>query len=613
MSTRPDSSTTRSYWESLQWDVNDMPKDPDDPDYKPLEQPDFLRGVSFNGSSEPYKCSRQVFRVREDTVYSILPCQGVSTEEFYPGDDVDARYTHMGWPAPGSLPARPWDVIYQMPKAPSGQDKWVSRRMVVSRWSINLRIEDMAPVEGFIQVVEEALREWTTVDQMEALRKVFAVWGEMIPLAAIIGCSLAATGTLGSQQTLTGDSATFRPPDRGPDVMQMIERSLDITGKFERRFESRIQGGCPEIFSKSGFDAWLANAVETDNWPTWEVVKVNRAAPITDLLPKFLREKVNRLFSYGNMISRSPAVGSQVPFGFDGASLGAKDIKQINVWHNGSFMHDISIVYTDGATAGPYGFGKTNRITDSFVLARGECITDLFIWITPGAINGIQFAKNTTQLSPRYGVQAGAGDPVICSMAGRALLGISGSFTTTSLTQVQCLPKAVWRNDVRSYECRSIDTTTIGTSNATIFNDFRFLGDPTTSRISRIQYRNTTNQPVARLQITYSSNCDGKSNYQTTPLRGTDAGAVNTWSFEEGEYITQVKGNYSGAVIYCLELVTNKGNSRKFGQVAGDTFYLTPPNRDMVLYYILGKSAGYLQSLTVVWGEPPREGSNPGY
>ncbi|CAE6467214.1 unnamed protein product [Rhizoctonia solani] len=604
MSTRPDSATTRLFWESLQRDTSEFPDDPDDPDYKP--QSDFLRGVSFNGSTEPYKCSRQVFYVREGTVCSVQPCQDVSTEEFYPISDEDARYVHMGWPAPGSLPARPWDMVYHMPKSSSGQDKWVSRRMVVRKWTISLRTQDLIAVESFIAAVEAALKEWTSVGQMEALRTVFATWGEMIPLSAVIGCSLAATGILGSKQTLTGDTTTYLPPNRGPDIMQAIEKSLDITGNFERKFESRIQGGYPEIFSKSGFDTWLANAMDTNNWPTWQVIKVNRAAPVTDLLPKSLREKVGRLFSYGNMISRSPAVGLQAPLAFDGASLGTKDIKQINFWHNGVVLQDISIVYTDSAVAGPYGFGMNNRVTDSLILNRGEFITDVFIWSTSNSITSIQFAKNTAQVSARYGVQTGAGDPTICNKAGRALLGISGSFSTTSLTQLQM----VWRNDIKSYESRIIDSTTIGSSNATIFNDFEFLGDPATSRITRIQYRNTTNQPVSRLQFTYSSMSDGKLAHQQTPVRGTDGGAVSDWTLAEDEYVIMVKGNYTANVIYCLEFETNKGNTRKFGQVAGDSFYLTPPNRDMVLYYVLGKSAGYLQSLTVVWGMPPAADPN---
>ncbi|KAG8697016.1 hypothetical protein FRC11_000322 [Ceratobasidium sp. 423] len=275
------------------------------------------------------------------------------------------------------------------------------------------------------------------------------------------------------------------------------------------------------------------------------------------------------------MISRSPAVGSQIPFGFDGASLGVKDIKQINVWHNGALIQDVSIAYTDGAVAGPYGFGKNNPVSDSFALARGEFITDVFVWATASSITAIQFVKNTTQLSARYGLYTGAGEPNIFTAGGSGLLGLSGSFNVNQLLQLQ----AVWRSDVKEDEYRIIATSTIGTSNGSMFNDYR-------------------------------STRDGKETKQMTPCRGTDAGARDTWTLEADEYITQVKGRYSGSAVYRLEFTTNKGNTKKIGQEFGDYFTFAPPNKDMVLYYMLGKSAGYMQTMTFVWGMPPLKDSD---
>ncbi|KAG8741073.1 hypothetical protein FRC11_015003, partial [Ceratobasidium sp. 423] len=70
--------------------------------------------------------------------------------------------------------ARPWDVMYQGSKGTSSAGNWVSRRMVVSRWTISLRKEDLEPVEDFSKAVEDALKEPTAVRQMQALRGVFA-------------------------------------------------------------------------------------------------------------------------------------------------------------------------------------------------------------------------------------------------------------------------------------------------------------------------------------------------------------------------------------------------------------------------------------------------------
>ncbi|CAE6467181.1 unnamed protein product [Rhizoctonia solani] len=598
MSNQAEQKSTTSFWNTLQKATLSEAsfeyglRRPLDSDYQLPEDSDFLRGFTFNGPNGPYKCSRQVSRLRENTIYSLQCCSDISTEEFYPANDRDARYIHMGWPAPSELPSGPMDAMYRGPKSPASTDNLVCRRMVVHRWTISCRIEDLKPNEDFTKAVEEILsKESNNTDQLEALREIFATWGEMIPLCAVIGASLAATGALGSQQTLTGDAATFRPPDRGPDIMQMIDRSLDITGNFERRFESRIQASC---------NAWLANVADFDNSPTWEVVKVNRAAPITDLLPKTLRQKVNRLLSQPNAIWRTPTVGNMLPLNFDGASLGVKDIKQINVWHNGAAIQDISISYIDGAVAGPYGFGKTNRMSDSFVLARGEFITDVFVWYNTSSILTIQFVKNTTQLSPRYGLHAGWGDPTIFTAGGSALLGMSGSFNASQILQLQ----GVWRSDLKQDDYRTIATSIIGTGNGTMFNDYRFLGHPPTSRISAIQYRNTA-QAIAQFQVTYSSTRDGNQIKETTPIRGTDPGNQDTWNLEDDEYITQVSGRFNGTAIYRLEFTTNKGITKRIGQEFGEWFTVLPPKRGMVLYYLLGKTVGYVQTLTFVWGTPP--------
>ncbi|KAG8703597.1 hypothetical protein FRC11_010595 [Ceratobasidium sp. 423] len=291
-----------------------------------------------------------------------------------------------------------------------------------------------------------------------------------------------------------------------------------------------------------------------DNSPTWEVVKVHHAAPVTDLLPKSLRQQVEQLFSYVNLVSRSPSVGTQAPFGFDGGSLGLRAIKQVNIWHNSAVIQDISVVYIDGAVSGPYGFGRTSQTYESFVLARGEFITGCFVWYTTGGITSLQFVKNTTQISAFYGAQISPADPIIFTAGGNALLGFSGNCNSQNLLQIQ----AVWRNDVKADAFRSISIATIGVANTYLFNDYPYLSNPTTSRISKIRFRNTL-QVVAGLQITYSSKQGDSEVHQETPIHGTDAGPVDTWTLGEGENIIQVKGRSSGAAVYQLEFVTNKG------------------------------------------------------
>ncbi|CAE6500800.1 unnamed protein product [Rhizoctonia solani] len=576
---------------------------PDELKDKLLADSDFLRGIAVSASTGPYKCSQQVAQLRPDAIYSVQTSQDIAIEDIYPANEFDARFAHLGWPAPSALPAQPWNTLNPGTQTPPSSNNWISRRMVGHRWIISIRIEDLIAIDPFVEAVQDALKNSSVGGKIQALRGVFAAWGEMIPLVAVVGFSLAATGTLGSNQNLTGNASTFRPPDRGPDIMQMIDHSLDITGTFERRFESRIQGGYPDIYSQSGFNAWLTNVCNVDNSPTWEVVKVNQAAPITSLLPERLRKQIDQLFSYSNLVSRSPSVGTQMPFGFDGASLGLRVIKQINIWHSqAAGIQDISFVYTNGAVAGPYGFGRNNpnQPYDSFVLAQGEFITECFVWHTSSIICSLQFVKNTTQISAFYGFQSSLGDPTIFTTGGNALMGFSGNCSAQNLIQVQ----PVWRRDMSVDAYRSIATATVGVANTYLFNDFQYLCNPANSRISKMRFRNTASV-VAGLQITYSCKLDGNEIHQETPVRGTDAGPVDTWVLAEDESIVQVKGRSSGAAVYQLEFLTNKGNTKKFGQEAGEAFNLVPPKKDMVLYYLLGKSAGYVQSLTFVWGAPP--------
>ncbi|CAE7183397.1 unnamed protein product [Rhizoctonia solani] len=591
----------------------------DESDFK-LNLP-VLHGIAFGGSAGPYKCSQQVAQLRPDAISSIQLCQDIEIEDIYPANEHEARFIHLGWPSPSTLPSQSWDILTPGTQASPPLGTWVCRRLIVHRWRISIQSKDLIAMDPFVEAVEVALENSNTSDKIRALRDVFATWGDMIPLAVVVGASLATTGALGPNQSLTGSVSTFRPPDRGPDMMQIIDQSLDITGNFERRFASRIQvcliwfgfedptlffleGGYPDVFSNSGFNAWLTSAVNIDSSPTWEVVKVNRAAPIIDLLPKNLRQQINQLLSYTNIVSRSPSVGTQMPSGFDGASLGVKGIKQINIWHNSAGVQDISFVYVDRAVAGPYGFGRNNQMYDSFVLAQDEFITGCFVWYTSSVISSLQFVKNTSQVSAFYGAQTSAGDPVIFNAGGNALLGLSGNCNTQNLLQAQ----AVWRSDVKVDTYRVTSTATIGVANAALFNDAQYLGDPINSRISKIRFRSSASV-VAGLQVTYSHKQNGNEVHQETPARGTDAGPIDSWVLADGENITQVKGRCSGAVVYQLEFVTNKGNTKRFGQEAGEVFNLVPPNKDMVLYYLLGKriscSAGYVQSLTFVWGAPP--------
>ncbi|CAE6476224.1 unnamed protein product [Rhizoctonia solani] len=377
--------------------------------HKMLGDLKFFCAVSFHGMNGPYTSSRQAAQVRSNVFNSVRPSQDISTEEYYPADELDARNTHAGWPTLGALPGRPWDIMNQDTKA-STAGNWVSRRMVVHRYTVSLRPEDLEPSRAFVKEVEDALEQPSFAERMQALRRTCAVWGEMMPMDAVIGASLAATGTLGPNQNLTGSSATFRPDNRGPDVMQMIDKCLDITNNFEKRFESRVQ-------------------------PVWR-------GDVTDELHR-----------------------------------------RTAVTHTGFY-----------------------------------------------------------------------------AMAG-----------------------------------------------GTTFNDYGYLGDPSTARITEIRYSTRTDLHIYAFQVVYSSDRGGRSLDQVTPIRGTrgDAGTQGIWKLGKDEFIKEVRVKRDASWVGNLEFVTDKNNTRKIGIDQGSLVVMKPPQEDMVLYYIMGRSAGAVQWLSFVWGTRP--------
>ncbi|KAG8727060.1 hypothetical protein FRC11_013987, partial [Ceratobasidium sp. 423] len=147
---------------------------PDELKDKLLGQSDLLHGLAFGGPNGPYKCSHQIAQLRPDAIYTIQTSQDVSIEDVYPANEIDARFTHLGWPAPGALPARPWDILNPGLQTPPSSGTWVSRRMVVHKWIISICHEDLIAIDPFVEAVEVALKNSTVIEKIRALRCVFA-------------------------------------------------------------------------------------------------------------------------------------------------------------------------------------------------------------------------------------------------------------------------------------------------------------------------------------------------------------------------------------------------------------------------------------------------------
>ncbi|CAE6425187.1 unnamed protein product [Rhizoctonia solani] len=597
---------------SDQQNSNDPPAPSNDTAYNMLEELNVFYGVTFDKTTGPHKSSRRVAGVRPDAVNSVRVRHDVSIEDIYPANEVDARSIHIGWPALSELPARPSDAIYDDINPPTKQGNWASRRLVAHRYTVSLRPQDLEPSAAFVKEVENALNLPTDEERLQELRDVCSIWGKWIATDMVIGASLAVTGALPPNQKLTGNPSTSPPQaeDSGPNITQMIDRCLDITNNFEKRFDSRIQGGYPEIFSRNGFDEWLSNALSIDNSSTWEVVKVNQAVPILSLLPGSLQEKIRGLGNKKPPTSHhSIAVGRPGQPNFRGDAQGIKDIRRINVWHNTSTIQDISIEYADRSVSGPYGYGINKPVTSYFSVAQGEFITDVFCWAAPTAtptdIVSIQFAKNTGQASPRYGLPRGTWDPYLLNGRGDALLGLSGIFTNTSITQIQ----PIWRDDVAEVRYRENAVSHTGPFtyyNEVVSNDYEYLRDPFTTRISKIEFT-TVEVHVCNFRVTYSSNRQGDPAVITTPPRGLQYnGTARSWTLTKDEFIKRVRVRQEERGVTLLEFHTNKGVTQTMGVERGNQYNLVPPQPDMVLYYFIVSSDVGVRKMSFVWGAPPR-------
>ncbi|CAE6437837.1 unnamed protein product [Rhizoctonia solani] len=163
----------------------------------------FLTGVFLDPVTGPFTLSRPVAVFKHTDTDKSVEINECTTEDIYSHNELDAHYAQLGWPARHGLPSKPGDIASPCENQSAlRSDVWASRRFMVQRVSINLSPEDLRPVEPFIDAIEEALRQDTIAYQIRALQKVFATWGELIPLNMVAGASLAVTGILSDGRAL---------------------------------------------------------------------------------------------------------------------------------------------------------------------------------------------------------------------------------------------------------------------------------------------------------------------------------------------------------------------------------------------------------------------------
>lgn len=554
-----------------------------------------IRGVWYSQTGGPLESSHKVATLKQPNGIRINEHNDQIVQDQYSQDEQTARYVQKGWPKPTEVAARPWDVL-KPNSAPTSTSVWGTRRFVVKRYEVAMAPEDLTPEASFAKAVETALNAGSVARQVAAFRTLLANWGEVIPLVFEVGIYLAATGSL-----RPGRNLSVKTPDSSlnTDPVTVVDSVLGVQNDFERKLASEIRGSTPDILATKGMQAWL-DGISSSNLA---VIKVLKAIPITEILSVKSQNRIRDLFSNPSLYSPSESVGPPVKLGFDGAANGLRDIRSIKVWFTTS-IQGLSVTYDGNITAGPFGkFDGT--VFDTVTLAPGEYITAVFAWANTTQITALRFVKNTGQLSAHFGgtYENSSDPPTLLSGNGSALVGLSGTFNPSWIVQLQ----AVWRNDMEIPTSLPTQTDFAGAVGGTIFNDLDTIGDTFTTRLTKIQLRDSANY-IAQFQAMYTWDGPTSPISAITPPRGVDAAAkIATFELEPNEYIVQVEGRYDGALRQIMFTTNKPRSSPVYGLSdpnAGTGFKFTAPD-SMRLHYFVGKSQSYVHSLLFVWASFP--------
>ncbi|KAF8669675.1 hypothetical protein RHS04_08818 [Rhizoctonia solani] len=469
----------------------------------------------------------------------------------YSPNRLGAHYSHMGWLPPDSLPERPWstqNIILQ----PLDVGRWVTRRILAGMWSVELQVSEIAPEDALVKDVESALAHPNSSSRIRALRNVFDSWGELIPVAIIVGAAISATGILETKITLEPASLHRHQPHvpNSGDFNSFIETQLQLRGKVEK-ISYHLTGSRPDLLFREGLDVWLKNIRTTRQW---EIIKVTKAIPITEIFDSRIQERIKALFANLSCVFYSPLVGVPQTAAFKSIGSEPNSIRRIEIGFSDARIQSLSLHYTNGLIAGPYGCLEGSARTDRIDLAQGETITEIFVWPTDYSIGSLQLVKNTGYISPIYGaVQGVTRSPHLLSGDGNSLLGLSGSYSAIGITELQ----AIWRNNYEVINYK-YTTTFAGGQGGNLWNDLGLIGDRRTARISEIKTWSPYIGFLSGFQTTYTFIAGGHQVEQRSAIHGTEEGKVTKWVLEEGEYITGVCGRCDGISICELRFITNR-------------------------------------------------------
>ncbi|CAE6421415.1 unnamed protein product, partial [Rhizoctonia solani] len=509
-------------------------------------------GLILDPELGPRLSSRSVSTLLRPVSEMFSVYNTVITEEVTSSGMLDASLAHIGFPPLGSMIHLP--LLDDLLALNDVLQKWTTRRVITAKLNFSISLKDFQPDPQFVSDMENALNRSKHWQRLEALRDAIKSWGTVILLSGVIGYS-------------------------------SVETRIDSKARWPRPPPSERLG--------------------SDDPNDWTLVKVTRVASILELLDDNLQDRIKQL--YAGLIFQSPCVGAHQLFGFDGIVNRGRRMEAIEIGFSDRRIERILIRYDGGVFFGPYGVPESPTRSEWFSLEKGEGITDILVWATDSHISSIQLLDSGGRASSIYGATRGITQaPKLLSGNGSFLVGLSGTFDLTRITQIQ----PIWRGDTHAKGYRSKQTSHVGGNEGVIWSDLKFMDDQFTTRISGISARTPGTGLLAELQMIYTSFADGLEISQGLPKNGTAHGPTVTWELNDKEWITRVRGRHDGKTICEVQFFTNQLNSSPaFGQPTGDiTFDIEAPKmnegEDMVLHYMAGKSDEYVNSILFVWAEP---------
>lgn len=135
--------------------------------------------MCVDGIDGPQRSLRPVARhtCRSGGLPFIREMNDIVTETIATKCEREANYVHQGWSLAAASVISPWTSSrIAGNNRPNPDGGWITKRTFVQRISLNVQLEELAPVQGFVADVETALQKSTMFEQLQALYYTLHVW-----------------------------------------------------------------------------------------------------------------------------------------------------------------------------------------------------------------------------------------------------------------------------------------------------------------------------------------------------------------------------------------------------------------------------------------------------